>query len=210
MVGKEQLFGGYPITSLYLALEPDKIHSFFPLLQQGFMVKLQVGCTIKMMLSEHLGLSPEYIEERIKTVFLDGKAVDDIDSTIIRDGSTLALSAAMPGLAGATLRMGGTLASFRSQISYREEKKAPSRRKGVIVVKLFNLIMTDLGPKFLKEGIYVRQEELKSFFMNLPEEFWEGCKAVKVNGQEVGSGYLLEMECLGYHLVMLRVDCEGS
>jgi len=94
----------YSLTvRLSLTLEPDKIHGFFPLLRQGFMVRARVGCSIKTMLCEQFGVSPEYMEDRIKTIFLDGKTVDDVDSAIIKDGSTLALSAAMPGLVGATL-----------------------------------------------------------------------------------------------------------
>ena len=51
---------------------------------------------------------------------LDGKPVDDIGAALVQDGSTLALSAAMPGLVGATLRRGGAYSSFRSAITYHE------------------------------------------------------------------------------------------
>jgi len=200
----------YSLTvRLSLTLEPERIHGFFPLLQDGVMVKAQVGCSIKTMLCEQFGVSPEYMEDRIKTIFLDGKTVDDVDSAIIKDGSTLALSAAMPGLVGATLRRESYLASLRSQITYREEREAPSREEGMVVLKLFNLLVGELGPTFLKEGVYVRTEDLKGFFRRLPEEFWAGCKATKVDGQDVGLDHFLEMKWLDtYDLVMLRVDCD--
>lgn len=193
-------------VSLRLTLEADKIQGFFPILQHGFMVKVQVGCSIKTMLCKQFGLSPEYVEDRIKTIFLDGKTVDDIDSAVIKDGSTLALSAAMPGLVGAILRRGSHLASLRSQIAHREGEKAFSRREGMVVLKLFNLLMDELGPILLEKGIFVRREYLEGVFRNLPEDFWAGCKAAQVDGQEVGLDHLLK--CLGeYDLVMLRVDC---
>ena len=69
----------YPRVSLSLTLDPDKIQGFFPLLQRGFMVKVQIGCSIKTILCEQFGLDPEYVEDRIQTIFLDGKMVDDID-----------------------------------------------------------------------------------------------------------------------------------
>lgn len=169
------------------------------------MVKAQVGCSIKAMLCEQFGLSPEYMEDRIKTIFLDGKTVDDVDSAIIKDGSTLALSAAMPGLAGAILRRGGHLAPLRSQIPHREGKKAFSRKEGMVVVKLFNLLMGELGPTFLKKGIFLRQEDLKSFFVSLPEGCWIGDKTARVDGQEMDLDHLLK-RLEEYDLVMLRID----
>ncbi len=196
---------GAPV-SLRLMLEVDKIGWFLPLLQGGFMVKARVGCSIKMMLCRQFGLSPIYVEDRIQTIFLDGKAVDDIDSAIIKDGSTLALSAAMPGLAGATLRRGGHLASFRSQATHREGKKAISRREGLVVLKLFNLLFGELGPMFLRQGILVRREDFKGFLTSLPGEFWEGCKGATLDGRNIGLGDLREMKWLkDCDFVMLQV-----
>lgn len=194
-----------PMVSIRLALDADMIHGFPSLLQRGFMVKSQVGCSIKTLLCEQFGLSPEYVEDRIKTIFLDGKPVDDIDAATIKDGTILAFSGAMPGLAGAILRRGSHLAPLRSQIPHREGKKAFSRQEGMVVVKLFNLLIGELGPTFLKEGIFLRQEDLKSFFMDLPKEFWAGCRGVTVDGQEVDVNHLLKW-LEKYDLVMLRVD----
>ena len=192
--------------SLRLTMEANKIQDFFPLLQHGFMVKVQVGCSIKMMLCEQFGLSPEYVEDRIQTIFLDGKTVDDIDSAMIKDGSTLALSAAMPGLAGATLRRGGYLALLRSQTTHREEKKEIARQEGMVVLKLFNLVVSELGPTFLKRGILIGRKDLESLLKSLHGRFWAGCKVAHVDGKEVGLDDLLGMTWLdNYDFVMLRV-----
>jgi hypothetical protein len=191
-------------VSLRLNLEADAIHTFFPLLQQGFMVKVRVGCSIKTMLCEQFGLSPQYVETRIKTIFLDGKPVDDIDSAIVKEGSTLALSAAMPGLAGAILRSGGQLAPLRGEIAHREGNQALTRREGMVILKLFNLIMDELGSIFLKRGILLRREHLKSFLIGLGDDFWAECKGGQVDGQEVGLDNLLRY-LDKYNRVMLRV-----
>ena len=109
------------VGKLNLKIAGDKIHFFFSFLRQGFMVETPVGCSVKTMLHNTLGMDDNYVEARIKTIFLDAKPVDDINSACINDGSVLALSGAMPGLAGATLRRGGHLASFRGSISCRSD-----------------------------------------------------------------------------------------
>ena len=175
------------------------------------MVKVRVGCTIRALLGKQFAWDPKYVEDRIKTIFLDGKTVDDVDSAMIKDGSTLALSAALPGLAGATLRRGGPLASLRSQITHREEKRPPRRQEGMITVKLFNLIARDVGPTLLKKGVYVRPRDLEMLFKDLPEQFWTGCKAATVDQKEIDLPYLRGMEWgNACELVTLRVDWDGG
>jgi hypothetical protein len=180
-------------------------------MQQGFMVRVQVGGSVRALLSQQLNISPEFLEERIKTIFLDGKPVDDIDSTIIKEGSTLALSAALPGLAGATLRRGGTFASLRSQITHPRDEISIMPREGLIVLKLFNLMMAELGPALLQRGIFIKKEVLKEFLRNLPQNFWAGCQAIKVDGEEIKVDELLAInwpENKG--LVSMRVQARDS
>ena len=198
-----------PMGSLRLTLDSPTIHSLSPLFQYGVVVKADVNCSIRTMLCEQLGLSVQYVEDRVKTIFLDGRPIDDIDSAIIKDGSTLALSAAMPGLVGAILRRGGHLAPLRSQIAHRAEKRVPSRREGIVVLKLFNLLIDELGPNLLKRGVIVRREDLKSLFVSLPENFWAGCKKAQVDGREIGGDHLPKW-LDKYELVMLRIDGNES
>ncbi|MGD8985665.1 MAG: hypothetical protein PVI53_16690, partial [Desulfobacteraceae bacterium] len=171
-------------TELHLHLEESLIPSFFQLLQKGFRVKIQAGCSVKSFLCEQLGLSPEYVEKRIQTLFLDGKPVDDKDSATIRDGSTLALSAAMPGLVGAVLRSGGFFASMRSTISYREEEKVERPQQGMVSLKLFNILLREIGPAFLERGIWIRGKDLQNFIEGHSDDFWAGCKKATVDGKE--------------------------
>lgn len=190
--------------SLRLTMDSPTMHSFSPLFQHGVMVKADVNCSIRTVLCEQLGLSPQYVEDRIKTIFLDGRPIDDIDSAVLRDGSTLALSAAMPGLVGAILRRGGHLAPLRSQIAHREEEKGASRREGTIVLKLFNLLIDELGPNLLERGVIVRREDLKSLFVSLQENFWAGFKKAQVDGREIGGNHLLKW-LDKYELVFLEI-----
>ncbi len=162
------------------------IPRFFQLLQRGFRVKVQTGCTVKSLLCEQLGLDSQYLERRIKTLFLDGKPVDDVNSAIVRDGSTLALSGAMPGLVGAVLRSGGFFASLRSTISHLEQAEAECpQQEGIISLKLFNILLKEIGPVFLKRGTWIHGKTLQDFIKSQTDDFWTGCRKAIVDGKQV-------------------------
>ena len=155
-------------------------------------MKAQLGCSVKTLLCRQLGLSPEYVEKRIQTIFLDGRPVDDVNSAIVEDGSTLALSAAMPGLAGATLRKGGYYAPMRSQISYREVTTSKPLEEGMVLLKLFNLPLRELGPTFLKRGVWIKGKDLSDFFERQPDDFRAGCHMAQLGGKDLDVAELLE------------------
>lgn len=72
---------------------------------------------------------------------------------------------------GAILRRGIYLAPLRSQIAHWEEKEAFPRGEGIVALKLFNLLIDELGLNLLERDIIFRQEDPKTFFMSLPENF---------------------------------------
>lgn len=163
---------------------------FLPLFQKGFMVEIQVGLNINELLTDHLGLSPDYVEDRIRTVFLDGKPVDDFKRAIVKHGDTLALSAAMPGLVGATFRKGGSLAAFRSTITHNNIGSRVDIEIGYITIKLFNLLVKELGTLFLKRGIYLDTQTAKKTLLNQPEHFWKSCKKSQIENMDLTSDKL--------------------
>lgn len=159
------------------------------------------------LLCEQLGLGPEYVERRIKTLLLDGKPVDDINSAIIRDGSTLALSAAMPGLAGAVLRRGGYYASMRSTISHREETEAERPHDGTVSLKLFNILLKEIGPTLLQKGIWIHGKDLQDFIERQADELWAGCKKATVDGKKMDLKKLSRIKWADQEVfLMLRTD----
>ena len=184
-------------ASLRLTLDKKCFSSFTPILQQGVTVKVQVGCSLATLLQDQFGLDPAYLRSRIQTVFLEGKPVDDLDTASVKDGATLALSAALPGLAGATLRRGGPFASLRNQISHREEETCIAPEDGFVRLKLFNLLIPELGPAFLKRGFFFSREEFEEFLKGLPEEFWRGCGEIKIDGKEKDRDQLRSRNWLG-------------
>jgi hypothetical protein len=186
-------------TRLVLVIGESQLHHLFLILQSGFYLKMQVGCSLKTFLMGEIGLSPEFIEERIQTIFLDGQPVDDLDAAIIKDGSSLALSSAMPGLVGAAMRRGGFYGALRSSITYRETGKPDRLHEGTVRIRLYNLLMKELGAKFLMKGIYISSSELVCFLSTQPDAFWMGCKGISLDGELFSIDALLEGTSLSQH-----------
>jgi hypothetical protein len=181
------------LQGLYLCTDDKHLADFFCLLQRGFRVATRVGISVESILTREFGLDKDSLD-RIQTVFLDGKAVDDLESSFVKDGSVLALSAAMPGLVGATLRRGGYYAGLRSQITSSETPEYIRPKQGLITLKLFNLLIRALGPVFLKRGILVEGKVLRDFLAGQPSSFWTRCRAARLDGRKLEMDELLQRQ----------------
>ena len=159
--------------------------AFSSILQAGFKVNVHTGVSIRDLLCNQFDVNPDYVEDRIRTAFLNGKPVDDFSTAIMESGATLALSAAMPGLVGATFRKGGDLAVFRGTITQRRGDTIVEERLGVVSIKLFNLLAKEIGLTFLKRGVMVDSDTARWFFSDPPDAFRRGCKSILVNGEDI-------------------------
>ena len=186
--------GDIPAVTLSLMVKDKMVPIFFQLLGHGFSMNVQTGCSVKELLCRQFGIPEDYLDERIKTIFLNAKVVDDVSSTTVNEGSTLALSGAMPGLVGAILRSGGFYASMRSQISYDQNKPSSLSRAGKITLKLLNLVVKELGPAFLEQGIWFNGEKLQEFIKHHQEELKAGGAANELDGEPVEINNLLELD----------------
>ena len=111
----------------------------------------------------------------------------------------------MPGLVGATLRRGGAYSSFRSAITYHETGKACAPGEGWISLKIFNLLMAELGPDLLRKGVLLSSSDLLGFLMERAEEFRQGCSAT-LDGKSLDIGRLEKSAALaGKDQVFLTV-----
>jgi hypothetical protein len=155
-----------------------------PLFGRGVRVEGAAGEGLDEFLVRELGLPPGYVRERVQTLFLNGKAIDDPARARLARGATVALSAAMPGLAGAVLRRGGFYADLRRQISAGATSAGggPAERIGV-TVKLFNLVAREIGPGLLARGVWLEGAGLRDFLMRQGREFWASCRRVEVDGR---------------------------
>ena len=165
---------------LSLIVNAKLVPLFFQLLGHGFCVNVQTGGSVKELLCNQLGIHEDYLAQRIQTIFLNAKVVDDVNSAIVDRDATLALSGAMPGLVGAILRSGGFYAPMRSQISHEKTKSVSQLKNGKITLKLWNLVVKELGPTFLERGIWIEAEEVQSFIKRHLEALKTGCVSVEL------------------------------
>ena len=155
------------------------------LFQSGVLLKVQVGASIKNLLCEQLSLDKTYVDKRITTIFLNSQPVDDIDKAIINNNDTLALSSAMPGLVGATLRRNSHLAPLRNNITFKEYRNNDDiQAYGLIHIKLFNLILQEAGPFLLQRGVVTGFEDLIDLFDNKMSEKIKGDLKIYSNGKK--------------------------
>ncbi len=186
------------------------VSHFFLLLQQGVTIRSRTGCSVAAFLREEIGADGETIG-KIQSVILDGSPVDDLESAVIKDGSVLALSAAMPGLVGATLRRGGTYSSFRSAITYHETQEKCVKGEGLIQIKIFNLLMAELGPGLLKKGVVIGSEDFILFTTGQSRDFWKVCRGITLDGKPLGAGELPDSARLsGKGQVFLSVSSDKA
>ena len=142
------------MKTLTLKAETGWTRRLNPILGAGFWVNAVIGGSIRDVLCRQLGVEDIYLDDRVQTLFLDGKPVDDVDQALVPDGGVLSLSAAMPGLVGSTLRKGGHLAAMRKSISC-DFGDDTCEQDGRVKIKLFNVVARELGPGFLEGGIII-------------------------------------------------------
>jgi hypothetical protein len=179
-------------ANLILTMKPARLGDFYLLLQQGFAVPVLVGCTLENLFTIQWEIAPDYVTKRIATIFLDSRPIDDPATAIIRENSVVALSGAMPGLVGATMRRDGFYANLRRNITYREIIPDTPKRLGRIRVKIFNLLLPELGPDFLRRGIILGITELADFLKNKTAAFRQDCTSAVLNDEVVSPAQLCE------------------
>jgi hypothetical protein len=170
---------------LTLTVTAGGISRFLPLLGQGFTVKRPAGASVEEFLCRGCGIDPDYLRDRVQTVFLNGKAIDDLATAVVSDGSTIALSAAMPGLAGAVLRKGGAYAAMRRQISHSSPGGSAAGGPVSVSIKLFNLVARELGPGFLEQGVLIGGADLQDYFRRQDRGFGKIGRAADIDGRPV-------------------------
>jgi len=150
-----------PYPSLTLSLPHHAFAGFASLLQHGMLFPVAQPVAMLSFLLSLPGFTAEYIEQTVQTIFVDGVAADSLDRDLVA-GTTLALSAAMPGLAGAIFRRQGRHASLRSRPTATTPSSNPTG-SGFITLKLFNTIALDRVRDLLPQGILVTGKACHDF-----------------------------------------------
>jgi hypothetical protein len=155
------------LTSLRLAVVRDALPLFTTVLQSGIEIKTAHGQTLANFLNNFPGFTAGYLADTVQTIFLNGTAVDDLALPLTGKNPVLALSAAMPGLAGAIFRRNSFHSALRTETkSLQSDEK---RQKSITVtLKLFNSIARDRGEYFLQGGFCMRADLLAAFLAKRP------------------------------------------
>ncbi len=152
--------GSAPAISLLVTAE--SLDKFTTLLQSGIFIHVQQGETIGSLLGSLPGFSEKYIRERLQTIFVDGLPADDLGQEFVNKETVLAISAAMPGVAGAIFRKGGIHAALRTGTAEQTAAAATQTRLSVRL-KLFNVIAKERGAELLANGCFIQSDSLEKF-----------------------------------------------
>lgn len=192
-----------PPTHLHLEVREELLPRFCLLTGGGFIVRAKTGRSVRDLLCGQLGIPPDYLEKRILTIFLNGKAVDDPGAATVGPGSTIALSAAMPGIAAAMFRKKSAYAAMRSEISHaNRDADHPVDDQSRLLIKLFNAVQVELGPSMLRRGIHIPGRALANLFRGRSDAFRPGILTARIGDDAVSPDDLLERDWRGQGVVL--------
>jgi len=179
------------LVTITLAPTAEQISRLCTVMHNRCHVKVECGKPLSDLLYNQFQIPFEYVRVEIKVIFLECSPVDNLETAIIKDGATLALSAAMPGLVGAAMRRDGELNWMRSGISYHEGETEHREEPGLLKIKLFNKVMADLGESFLRRGVYLQSKYLSEFLTRFAPDFWNDGITIAKNGETISSDELI-------------------
>lgn len=193
---------------LVLSISKDSFERFTTLLQSGSIFSINQKETISSFLLSLPGFTEDYIINRVQTIFLDGNAVDDLSISFTNPESVLAVSAAMPGLAGAIFRKNSMHAALRSGSTLYSDSDQSNVNVSV-TLKLFNMIAIERGIELLQNGITVYADVVRSFLHDRPSLF-KSIHRVEFNSQQLYPDMLLSALPEIHSTINLRITCYGS
>ena len=151
------------MNQIRFTVETTALSRFTTLLQAGTFIETDQGTSVGDFLFALPDFSREYIATRIQTIFLNGLPADSLDQKLFGLDAVLAISAAMPGLAGAIFRKDGVHASLRTQTANELSPAETAKNPLTIRLKLFNMIAAEKGVQLLNEGCVLSASSLKRF-----------------------------------------------
>ncbi|MGW8193768.1 MAG: hypothetical protein ACWGOX_05825 [Desulforhopalus sp.] len=188
---------------IQLTVPSNTLDLFTTLLQSGIEVKTTGDQTLGEFLFNFPGFTGDYLAETVQTIFLNGTAVDDLTLTFNGDTPVLALSAAMPGLAGAIFRKNSFHSALRTDTGSASAAASP-RRNITVTLKLFNSIARERGTEMLRRGVCVKSAPLISF-LNKREQLLSSILTVRSGDRSLSRPELMavlhENEKINLHIV---------
>jgi len=137
------------------------------LLQSGIEVKAQAGIDIGSFLCNLRGFTNEYLASSVETIFLNGTPVDDLEQPIAGSKPVLAISAAMPGLAGAIFRKNSLHSALRTTTKSLDFDSL-NKEAITVTLKLFNSVAKERGVELMSEGVILKAVKVLTFLKRMP------------------------------------------
>lgn len=158
-----------PILHLTLLVPTQAMGRFTTLLQYGIITETEPGLSVGGFLCSLPGFTSQYIAERVETIFLNGLPVDYLTTQITGSWPVLAVSAAMPGLAGAIFRKNSFHTALRTIPRRKTGESDPGEKKSSVVLKLFNVVARERGPALFARGCLLRSSAVLKFIRQRPQ-----------------------------------------
>ncbi len=155
----------HSLPHFQLAVSAETLPLFTTVLQSGIEIKYRAGISIALFLNDLPGFTADYVGDVVQTIFLNGTAVDDLTTLLEGETPILALSAAMPGLAGAIFRKNSFHSALRTTVT-SGNKTINRQITTTVTLKLFNTIARERGIELLKRGVSIKSGHLLDFFKN--------------------------------------------
>ncbi len=196
------------LSKLSLRVKAGQVSKFLSLFQEGFFLNFATGSSLEEVLRS-AGFSREYLDARVQTVFLDGTAIDDFSTAIVKDGSVVALSAAMPGLVGAIFRRGSPIAALRSVTDAAKDPLSGPDKTEMVRIKLFNTVAEEVGPELLQRGAVFGRAGLERFLSGRREFVEQTLLEAELCGDTLAPASIFSVSFPNSEFIMLLV-CESS
>jgi hypothetical protein len=180
-----------PLSSIRLTVTPEALPLFTTVLQSGIEVKVPHGKTLGKFLSNFPGFTAEYLAETVQTIFLNGTAVDDLTLPLTGSNPVLALSAAMPGLAGAIFRKNSFHSALRTDTNVLPSESI-QHESITVTLKLFNSIARERGGALLQSGQAIKTDLLANFLIKRPT-LWPRVLSIHFDEKEIDQTELLRI-----------------
>ncbi len=151
------------LPELILTVYHQDLPFYTTLLQSGVEIKSSSNETMAHFLNRLPGFTMDYITDTVQTIFLNGTAVDDLTTKLGPENPVLAISAAMPGLAGAIFRRNSFHAALRTPTGNATVAGKDSEPT-FVTLKLFNSIARERGTELLNLGVNIKTSRFNTFF----------------------------------------------
>lgn len=150
-----------PCPEIRLKVTAESLTFFTTVLQYGVEIETRAPSLGKFIVGCP-GFSEDYLLEAVQTIFLDGTAIDDLKTPLSGRHPVVALSAAMPGLAGAIFRKNGLHSTLRTSLQASDSDHG-TRGSLTVTLKLFNRIAREKGEYLLSCGAMMAASSLSAF-----------------------------------------------